>query len=217
MLCRSQLPAAGCDQRSDSQDPRPVIIARVQAGTPLPEQRTRKNRGWCTCGFFLIRLSSFLAAGTALLTARLLRNPREREDSETVTLQAEDADCNPRYGQEALIEVTVTDAAGQKVIKETALMNDAGSLTSQFAVPKRLDGLSQSPATHTQHGSASDERTLLRFLTVEHEQDPDLVRVHVRFCGCLEVPPRLEDTVWGREPFHITGACPVAPAQVSLA
>jgi hypothetical protein len=55
---------------------------------------------------------------------------------ETVTVHAEDAGCNPRYGQEARIQVTVTDAAGGEVIKETGPMNDAGGFTFRFEVPQ---------------------------------------------------------------------------------
>jgi hypothetical protein len=64
-------------------------------------------------------------------------SPSNAKTGETVTVQARDADCNPRYGQDALIKVIVTDAAGQKVIKETAPMSDAGGFTFQFAVPQQ--------------------------------------------------------------------------------
>lgn len=52
-----------------------------------------------------------------------------------VTVQASDADCNPRYGHNALIHVSVTDAAGTQVVNATAPMNDAGGFNYTFAVP----------------------------------------------------------------------------------
>jgi hypothetical protein len=52
-----------------------------------------------------------------------------------VTVTAPDADCNPRYGENALIQVTVADATGVKVIDATAPMNDAGGFTYSFEVP----------------------------------------------------------------------------------
>jgi hypothetical protein len=64
-------------------------------------------------------------------------SPSNAKTGETVTVHAEDADCNPRYGQDALIQVIVTDATGQKIIKETGPMNDAGGFTFQFAVPEQ--------------------------------------------------------------------------------
>lgn len=64
-------------------------------------------------------------------------SPSNAKIGETVTVQAEDAGCNPRYGQDALIQVTVTDGAGQDIVEETAPMNDAGGFTFQFVVPQQ--------------------------------------------------------------------------------
>jgi hypothetical protein len=64
-------------------------------------------------------------------------SPPSAKPGDMVTVHAEDARCNPRYGQGALIQVTVTDAAGQHVIKETAPMNDAGGFTFRFALPQQ--------------------------------------------------------------------------------
>ncbi|MBT2531386.1 hypothetical protein J7E83_04450 [Arthrobacter sp. ISL-48] len=52
-----------------------------------------------------------------------------------MTVRAQDADCNPRYGANALIQVTVTDATGTQVINTTAPMNDAGGFVYAFDVP----------------------------------------------------------------------------------
>jgi hypothetical protein len=62
-------------------------------------------------------------------------NPPSAKAGDKVTVQAPDADCDPRYGENALVRVTVTDAAGTKVINTTAPMNDAGGFTYSFDVP----------------------------------------------------------------------------------
>lgn len=61
--------------------------------------------------------------------------PPSAKAGDTVTVQAPDADCNPRYGKDARIQVTLTDAAGMKVIETTAPMTDAGAFTYTFVVP----------------------------------------------------------------------------------
>ncbi|WP_318241915.1 hypothetical protein [Arthrobacter pullicola] len=50
-------------------------------------------------------------------------------------MSASDSECNPRYGQDASIKITVTDSAGNQVIDTTAPMNDAGGFTYTFNVP----------------------------------------------------------------------------------
>ena len=52
-----------------------------------------------------------------------------------MTVSAPDADCNPRYGKNARIQVSVTDATGAEVVKTTTAMNDAGGFTYTFVVP----------------------------------------------------------------------------------
>lgn len=62
--------------------------------------------------------------------------PAVAKPGETVTVHVGDADCNPRYGQDALVQIVVSDVWGQKVIMmTTAPMNDAGGFTYQFEVP----------------------------------------------------------------------------------
>lgn len=61
--------------------------------------------------------------------------PQTAKVGQTVTVAAPDADCNPRYGTNARIHVTMTDAAGSKVFDDTAPMNDAGGFTFAFDVP----------------------------------------------------------------------------------
>jgi len=62
-------------------------------------------------------------------------NPSSAKAGEKVTIAAPDADCNPRYGENARIQVTVTDATGIEVLNSTAAMNDAGGFTYTFEVP----------------------------------------------------------------------------------
>ncbi|KIS27550.1 hypothetical protein TV39_10385 [Arthrobacter sp. SPG23] len=62
-------------------------------------------------------------------------NPPRAKAGDTVTVQASDADCDPRYGRNARVQVIVTDAAGAKVINTTAPMNDAGGFAYTFEVP----------------------------------------------------------------------------------
>jgi hypothetical protein len=54
---------------------------------------------------------------------------------QNVVVTAPDADCDPRYGKNARIHVTVTDAAGTRVLDETAPMHDGGGFTYTFDVP----------------------------------------------------------------------------------
>lgn len=61
--------------------------------------------------------------------------PAVAKPGDAVTVHAADADCNPRYGQDARIYVSVTDAAGHTVVSTTAAMNDAGGFSYQFDVP----------------------------------------------------------------------------------
>lgn len=48
---------------------------------------------------------------------------------------APDADCNPRYGGNARIQVAMTDASGVEMLAATAPMNDAGGFSYVFEVP----------------------------------------------------------------------------------
>lgn len=63
--------------------------------------------------------------------------PSTAKAGERVTITAPDADCNPRYGDHARIQVTVNDATSVKVIDATVPMNDAGGFTYTFEVPSQ--------------------------------------------------------------------------------
>ena len=62
-------------------------------------------------------------------------DPSTASPGETVKVTAPDAGCDPRYGENALVSVVVTDAAGVQIIDETAAMNDAGGFTYSFKIP----------------------------------------------------------------------------------
>ena len=63
--------------------------------------------------------------------------PTTAAPGQSVTVAAPDADCNPRYGKNARIQVSVTDATGVDVVNTTTAMNDAGGFTYTFVVPAR--------------------------------------------------------------------------------
>jgi hypothetical protein len=54
-----------------------------------------------------------------------------------VTIAAPDADCNPRYGANARIQISVADSSGVKVVNTTSTMNDGGGFSYTFVVPAR--------------------------------------------------------------------------------
>ncbi|MEC5193448.1 hypothetical protein RCH17_003756 [Arthrobacter sp. MP_M7] len=64
-------------------------------------------------------------------------NPSSARIGDQVTVSASDAQCNPRYGQNARIKITFTDSSGGKVIDTTAPMNDAGGFTYTLIVPAK--------------------------------------------------------------------------------
>ena len=61
--------------------------------------------------------------------------PSSAKQGDRVTVLAPDADCDPRYGGNARIQVTMTDAGGGEVLTATAAMNDAGGFSYAFDVP----------------------------------------------------------------------------------
>lgn len=54
----------------------------------------------------------------------------------SITISAEDATCNPRYGEGAQIQLQVMDGSGAKVLDTTAPMNDAGGFGFVLTVPE---------------------------------------------------------------------------------
>ncbi|MFE4541268.1 hypothetical protein [Arthrobacter sp. NPDC056727] len=64
-------------------------------------------------------------------------SPSVARPGESVTVTAPDAGCNPRYGGNARIQISVTDSSGAKVINTTSAMNDGGGFAYTFTVPAR--------------------------------------------------------------------------------
>lgn len=63
-------------------------------------------------------------------------SPSTVESGDTVSVQAQDSDCDPRYGKNAKIQVTVTDSEGITLLRTTAPMSDAGGFKYSFEVPQ---------------------------------------------------------------------------------
>lgn len=55
----------------------------------------------------------------------------------TVTVTAANAECDPRYGGDAQVRVTLTDAEGRQILEKKGSMDDAGAFRLEFTVPAR--------------------------------------------------------------------------------
>lgn len=64
--------------------------------------------------------------------------PASATPGDTVTIAAPEADCNPQYGPDAQIQVSVTDESGAEVINATTSMTDSGEFTYTFTVPAEI-------------------------------------------------------------------------------
>lgn len=53
----------------------------------------------------------------------------------TVGIDADEADCDPRYGGAAQVEVFVTTIDGGRILRELAPMTDAGGFSTEVVVP----------------------------------------------------------------------------------
>lgn len=74
-------------------------------------------------------------AGPPCFPPAFIVTPSSAKPGDQVTVAAPDATCDPRYGENARIQVAVTDAAGQEVLIGNAPMNDAGGFSYAFEVP----------------------------------------------------------------------------------
>lgn len=54
---------------------------------------------------------------------------------ESFTVSADDATCNPRYGDTAQIQLEVMDGSGVKIVDTLAPMNDAGGFSAVVTLP----------------------------------------------------------------------------------
>ena len=64
-------------------------------------------------------------------------SPSTAEIGDTVTVEALESDCDPRYGENARIQLIVTDSNGTDILSTTVPMSDAGGFTYSFSVPTR--------------------------------------------------------------------------------
>ncbi|BCW66964.1 hypothetical protein NicSoilB4_17270 [Arthrobacter sp. NicSoilB4] len=116
------------------------VLAAVP-GRPLPRRRPRSLAALPACVVLLASAQSGCASsipGNAeppCFPPAFSVAPSSAKPGERVTVTAPDAVCNPRYGGNARIQVTVTDAAGVQVLTATAPMNDGGSFGYGFDVP----------------------------------------------------------------------------------
>ena len=78
-----------------------------------------------------------LGAAPPCLPPEYSVSPTEARPGQAVTVAAGDADCNPRYGSNARIEVTVVDASGAEIVDATVPMNDGGGFTYAFVIPEQ--------------------------------------------------------------------------------
>ncbi|WP_404289420.1 hypothetical protein [Glutamicibacter arilaitensis] len=58
---------------------------------------------------------------------------------EAVEISAPDADCDPRYGPKAQVEISIADALGAEIIHTTEPMGDAGKFSYTFEVPQDME------------------------------------------------------------------------------
>lgn len=65
-------------------------------------------------------------------------DPASAKAGDKVTVAAPAAECNPRYGGSAQVQVSVTDKSGAKVVDAIAPMTDSGEFTYVFTVPAKI-------------------------------------------------------------------------------
>jgi hypothetical protein len=65
-------------------------------------------------------------------------HPETARPGKQITVSAPDATCNPSYGYDAKVEVSLTDAAGTEVLRKTGPMNNDGGFTFVLKVPSGL-------------------------------------------------------------------------------
>ena len=110
-------------------------------GRPVPRRRPRSLAALPACVVLLAAAMSGCAssnpgnAGPPCFPPAFSVAPSSAKPGERVTVTAPDADCDPRYGANARIQVTMTDAAGAEMFTATAPMNDGGSFSYAFDVP----------------------------------------------------------------------------------
>lgn len=112
------------------------IVGAVQRGTPTSRAFRTLSVAAAVVGMpVLAGCGSISLDDPPCLPPEFSASPASATVGDQVTAAADDSECNPRYGQDASIKITVTDSAGKQVIDTTAPMNDAGGFTYTFNVP----------------------------------------------------------------------------------
>ncbi|MEO6529521.1 MAG: hypothetical protein ABI563_00840 [Specibacter sp.] len=61
--------------------------------------------------------------------------PATAKPGSSITVTADDASCNPRYGDKAQIQLEVYDGSGAKVLETLVPMNDDGGFSASVELP----------------------------------------------------------------------------------
>jgi hypothetical protein len=94
--------------------------------------------------------SSYIFADPPCFPPDYSVTPTHAKPGEAVTVAAPEAECNPRYGQNAQIQVVITDEQGVEVVNARAPMTDAGAFTYTFRVPVQM-AVGEADVTATPH------------------------------------------------------------------
>ena len=149
------------------------IFGAFETGTPI----NRPFRTLIVAAAVVVGMPALAGCGSSFrddppcLPPEFSASPASATVGDQVTVAADDSECNPRYGQDASIKITVTDSAGNQVIDTTAPMNDAGGFTYTFNVPADTapgagsiaaypDGIDWCDDTGRNNRAQNDARTL---------------------------------------------------------
>lgn len=73
--------------------------------------------------------------GSGCLPPPFSITPATAKAGGSITVTADDAGCNPRYGDNAQIQLEVYDGSGAKVLETLAPMNDGGGFSARVDLP----------------------------------------------------------------------------------
>lgn len=73
--------------------------------------------------------------GSGCLPPPFALSPATAHPGGSISVTADDADCDPRYGNTAQIQLEVFDGSGTKVGEALAPMNDAGGFSAAVELP----------------------------------------------------------------------------------
>lgn len=89
-------------------------------------------------GASAVACSSSLGGEPPCLPPAYSVSPTSARPGEMVTVAAPPADCNPRYGANAQIRVSITDNSGAEVFNTIVPMTNSGEFTYTFTVPPEV-------------------------------------------------------------------------------